>query len=127
MVAPLGTLVGVVGAWAAVVALRPDDAGPTPCPFRALTGLDCPFCGSTRAAASLGGGDLMAALDHNAFFVLAILPLAAVAWMVWTRQAWRGRPVPVLPTSAVLAVMALTGAWWAIRLAVPWLGSAAAA
>ena len=51
-------------------------AGPTPCPWRTLTGLDCPFCGATRAAASLAHGDVVGALDHNALFVLVILPLA---------------------------------------------------
>ena len=65
-------------AWAAVAVLRPTDSGPTPCPWRTLTGLDCPFCGATRAAASLAHGDVTAALDHNAFFVLLIL--AVYGW-----------------------------------------------
>jgi hypothetical protein len=93
--------------------------------WRSLTGLDCPFCGSTRAAASLGAGDLLGALDHNALFVLAILPLAAGLWLVWSRRSWAGRPPPTIPNRAVLALVALTGIWWVVRLAVPWLGSTA--
>ena len=53
---PAATLAGVAVAWAAVAVLRPADSGPTPCPWRNLTGLDCPFCGATRAAASLAQG-----------------------------------------------------------------------
>jgi hypothetical protein len=126
MAGPLGVLAGVTAAWAVVVAVRPGDSGPTPCAWRSLTGRDCPFCGSTRAAASLGGGDLVGALDHNALFVLVILPLAVALWAAWSRRAWRGEPPPALGTRAVLALMALTGVWWVLRQAIPWLGSTAA-
>jgi hypothetical protein len=125
MAGPLGVLAGVTATWAVVAAVRPSDAGPTPCVWRSLTGLDCPFCGSTRAAASLGGGDLVGALDHNALFVLAILPLAAGLWIAWAGRAWRGQPPPTIPSRAVLALVALTGLWWVVRLAIPWLGSTA--
>lgn len=126
LTAPLATLAGVTAAWALVTALRPGDAGPTPCAFRTVTGLDCPFCGSTRAAASLGRGELVTALDHNAWFVVAVLPLAVAAWLVWSRSAWRGQPGPTVPSRLVLVVLALTIVWWVVRLAVPWLGSTAA-
>ena len=127
MAGPVGVLAGVAASWAVVTAARPSDAGPTFCAFRTVTGLDCPFCGSTRAAASLGTGDLIGALDHNAWFVVAVLPLAVAAWLVWARSSWQARTFPMVPTRAVLVVIALTGAWWAVRLAVPWLGSGAAA
>jgi len=113
-------------AWAGVALVRPGDGGPSPCPWRLVTGLDCPFCGATRAASALAHGDLVAALDHNALFVLAIVPLAAAAWLAWAWRAGRGRPAPTLSTRALLTLVALTGAWWALRLAVPWLGSGAA-
>jgi hypothetical protein len=125
MTGPLGTLATVGAAWAVVALLRPGDAGPTPCPWRTLTGLDCPFCGSTRAAATLASGDVIGALDHNALFVLGILPLAAVAWLVWAGRAWRGTPTPIVSNRMVVVLMGLTLAWWALRLAVPWLGSSA--
>ena len=65
------------------------------CPLRALTGLDCPLCGATRATVALARGDLLAALDHNVLYVAA-LPVAVVLvllWLVsgrrpgWTRSA----------------------------------------
>lgn len=125
LVAPVAAAVGVAAAWAAVAWLRPDDAGPVPCPWRLLTGLDCPFCGSSRAAASLAHGDLLGALDHNALFVVALLPVALLGWLAWTRAAWRERPAPQVPTRAIVVGLVVTLVWWALRLVVPWLGSAA--
>lgn len=126
MAGPLVTALGVGGAWVGVILLRPGDAGPTPCPWRWLTGLDCPFCGATRSAADLAAGDVVSALDHNALFVLVILPLAVLAWLAWTARAWRGAPAWVVSNRLVLGLGAVTLAWWALRLAVPWLGSTAA-
>lgn len=101
----------------------PTDDGRTWCPFKALTGLDCPFCGATRAAAALAHGDLLAALDHNAFFVAVVLPVAVFAWVRWARAAWRGAPAPVVSNRATLGWIAVTGAWWVLRLMVVWLSS----
>lgn len=126
LVGPLATLLAVAAAWATVALLRPGDSGPTPCPLRNTTGVDCPFCGATRAAASLAHGELTAALDHNAFFVLAILPTAIVTWLVWTVRAWRGQPGPAITNRAMWIGLGVTAVWWVVRLAVPWLGSAAA-
>lgn len=42
-----------------------------PCPFHAMTGLDCPGCGITRLMLSLSEGDLAAAFHANeAIFIL---------------------------------------------------------
>lgn len=122
---PGGALLGLAVSWAAVALVDPSDRGPTLCPWRSLTGLDCPFCGATRAAASLAHGDVVGALDHNALLVVVVLPLAAVAWVRWTRRSWQGLPTPV--TNRTVAVLgAVTLAWWGLRLLVPWLGSTAA-
>lgn len=121
---PVAGLVAVGVAWAGVALLRPGSSGPTPCPWRMVTGLDCPFCGATRSASALAHGDLVAALDHNAFFVLVILPLAVVAWLVWVARAWQGRPGVTLSNRVLMGLLALTSLWWVVRLAVPWLGSA---
>ena len=122
---PLATFAVVGISWVAVAALRPGDSGPTPCPWRTITGLDCPFCGSTRAAVALAGGDVVTALDHNAFFVLAVLPMALVAWGLWLISAWRRRAAPVVSTRLIGILIAVSLGWWALRLAVPWLGSSA--
>jgi hypothetical protein len=55
-----------------------------PCPFRALTGWQCPFCGGTRMGAALLHGDLAAAYAFNplAFLALVVLATLAVVWAV---------------------------------------------
>jgi hypothetical protein len=42
------------------------------CPFRQVTGLDCPGCGGTRAVLALGRGQLAEALHYNACVFLLI-------------------------------------------------------
>ncbi len=49
-----------------------------PCLLHTFTGLDCPFCGSTRMAAALLRGDLNAAWHFNAA-VLVLGPMIGVA------------------------------------------------
>jgi hypothetical protein len=63
--------------------------------LRAVTGLDCPFCGANRATFRLLRGDIVGALDLNALFVLA-LPVLAFLTL-------RKRPIP-WPVLAVLLV-----------------------
>ena len=68
-----------------------------PCPLRAITGLDCPLCGATRATHALVRGQLATALDFNALYVL-LLPAIVLAvgwWLV------RGRSPAVLQAPAV--------------------------
>jgi hypothetical protein len=82
-----------------------------PCPMQALTGLDCPLCGATRATHALLRGDVVRALDHNAFFVV-LLPVAVVMgvlWLVRGRAPARTRTPFVawsLVTAAVLFAVA---------------------
>src|SRR5438128_10140359 len=45
---------------------------PLPCPLHALTGLDCPVCGSTRALTALLGGHWREALGHDPLFVIGL-------------------------------------------------------
>ena len=42
------------------------------CPIRALTGLQCPGCGSSRCMSAIGSGDFVGALRHNPFLTLAL-------------------------------------------------------
>jgi Protein of unknown function (DUF2752) len=60
-----------------------------PCPFRALTGWDCPLCGGTRMGGALLLGDVQAAFGFNplAFVGLAIL---ATLGALWTLEAVGG-------------------------------------
>ena len=54
-----------------------------PCPLLSLTGIQCPLCGSTRAAGALAEGDVAAAWGHNALLVL-VLPILIVCAVAWT-------------------------------------------
>ncbi|WP_162831231.1 DUF2752 domain-containing protein, partial [Amycolatopsis ruanii] len=68
-----------------------------PCWFHALTGLDCPFCGGSRALGALLHGDVLAALSYNAFALVVLLPLAVVTLVDaarWEAGRARRRSVP---------------------------------
>jgi len=85
--------VGLAATGAATVLAVVDPAQQRvapPCVFHALTGLECPGCGSTRAVHELLTGHPLAALDLNPLFVLS-LPL-----LLWGLGAWLvGRPTPL--------------------------------
>jgi hypothetical protein len=77
-------VLGVVAAASAYVYAVDPNAHTTtpPCPLFALTGLDCPACGGTRAVHALLHGDVGQAFDHNVL-ALVLLPLAAYALVAW--------------------------------------------
>jgi hypothetical protein len=67
----------------------PNQPGHYPlCPTKALTGLDCPFCGGLRAVAR---GNLLDAGDHNLLVVALALPVVLL-WAAWLRRSWIGDP-----------------------------------
>lgn len=66
---------------------RASAAIPIGCPVKALTGLDCPGCGSTRSLGALTQLDLAAALDHNVLVPFALVFVVA-SFAVWSRAIW---------------------------------------
>ena len=64
------------------------------CPFRAVTGWDCPLCGGTRLGGALLHGDVAAAFAYNplVFVGLIVLAVLGVAWAVEAAGGPRVRP-----------------------------------
>ncbi|RDH75570.1 DUF2752 domain-containing protein [Mycolicibacterium moriokaense] len=87
---------------------RPGFVFPT-CPFKLLTGLNCPACGGLRMTHDLLHGDLNAAVVDNVFLLVGLPALLA-----WILVRWRtGRALFPAPAIAVLAVLAFT--WTVVR------------
>nr|WP_082984273.1 DUF2752 domain-containing protein [Mycobacterium sp. 1465703.0] len=85
---------------------RPSSIYPL-CPFKLLTGWNCPFCGGLRMTYDLLHGDLVAGI-HDNVFLLAGIPLL-VAWVLVRRA--RGKvslPRPAWLTVIVIATIAWT-------------------
>ena len=59
------------------------------CPLKAVTGLDCPLCGSLRAVHSLTHLDLVGALSNNLLFTVAA-PFLVLGWVHWLRTSLTG-------------------------------------
>ncbi len=97
---------GLMAAGCVALALVDPAGGPPICPFKAMTGLDCPGCGGTRAVHQLLNGQLMAALDLNVLAVL-VLPLLAWAAFVSLTRGFGGPRWPMLRVSRGWLVGAL--------------------
>ncbi|MFJ5926286.1 DUF2752 domain-containing protein [Kitasatospora sp. NPDC092948] len=81
------------------------------CPWRRLTGLQCPGCGGTRMAWDLLHGDLLAAWHDNAALLLA-LPFVAAWYLVRLRHGLAGRRWKLrLGPRGVAAVLAAAVLW----------------
>jgi hypothetical protein len=95
------------------------------CPFKAVTGWDCPACGGLRAVNDLGHGQLVDAA-HSNLLLVASLPVVVLLWALWLRRSWTGAPPRRMPRSAVRPLV-LVGTAVAIAFTVyrntPW-GSA---
>ena len=87
---------------------RPDFLYP-PCPFKMITGWNCPACGGLRMTHDLLHGDVGSAVVDNVF-VLVALPLLT-GWLVWRwRSGRKSFPVPAVVTMVVVAVI-----WTVVR------------
>ncbi|MGW0734593.1 DUF2752 domain-containing protein [Streptomyces sp. NPDC002851] len=100
LLVPAGVLGAVVGAFAYVGSVDPNEPGHYPvCPFLQLTGVLCPGCGGLRSAHAFVHGDFLTALQANAVAVAGYL-LFAVGWVVWAYAAARGRQLRLRLPSA---------------------------
>jgi Protein of unknown function (DUF2752) len=86
------------------------------CPWLLLTGTYCPGCGGLRAVYDLTHGDLAAAASSN-LLLIALLPVAVLAWTAWARARWRGYAlsVPLYATRAAWAMLVVVPAFGLLR------------
>ena len=79
--------------------------GLLPCPFRLLTGLECPGCGSTRMFMALVDGDINGAFAANPALLAALPVLVAIVfydeWR-WVKSAERVSPPPWLTAGLLI-------------------------
>lgn len=76
------------------------------CPFKAITGWNCPLCGGLRAVNDLGHGRIVEAAHSNLVFVGSI-PLLVALWVLWMRRDWTGSPTRIHPRTARVAAFAV--------------------
>lgn len=101
-------LAGSLGYVGLVDPHKPGSVFPV-CPFRLLTGWNCPACGGLRMTHDVLHGDLAAAITDNVFLLVGI-PLLA-GWLLLRRR--RGK-LP-LPPSAVATITIAMLAWTVVR------------
>jgi hypothetical protein len=109
--AALGTgalLGGALGYVGLVDPHKPDSIFPV-CPFRLLTGWNCPACGGLRMVHDILHGDLGAAITDNVFLLVGIPMLAG--WFLLRRRSGKS----VLPIPAVATVVIAMLAWTVLR------------
>jgi len=86
------------------------------CPFRAITGIPCPTCGTTHAALALLNGRLGDAFSANPLAALAGVGLVVGGLIAPVWATFNG-PVPEIPTPlprwARAAIVAVLLAGWA--------------
>lgn len=109
--AAVGSAVLLGGALAYIGLADPHQPGSVfpQCPFKLMTGWNCPACGGLRMTHDLLHGHLPAAINDNAFLLVG-LPLLAL-WILVRRtrhQSWL--PIPTVATF----VVAMT-AWTVVR------------
>ena len=90
------------------------------CPFRLLTGMQCPGCGSTRAFFQLLHLHPLAAFKLNPLMVLT-LPFIVYGFLGFTRSAIMGRPQRriFVPPIYLWAWLVLLIFFWVFRN-TPW-------
>jgi hypothetical protein len=101
-------LAGALGYIGLVDPHKPDSVFPI-CPFRLLTGWNCPACGGLRMVHDVLRGDLAAAITDNIFLLVGIPMLAG--WILLRRRSDKS----LLPLPAAATVLIGMLAWTVVR------------
>jgi hypothetical protein len=114
---PLAVAAAAVAGCGVLLFVDPNQPGAPlpPCPLYALTGIQCPACGSTRMVHALLHGDLVAAWHFNAVMLVAGLPLLVWLWARWARAARSGGPTPPVPRRVAVPAVAVAATWMLVR------------
>jgi hypothetical protein len=100
-------VVGAVGSPGLQGAVIADGPG---CPFKTATGMDCPFCGMTRATIALGRGDVHAALGFH-----PLAPLVLVGMLGLMALIVAGRGDVAMRGRRVYVILGVIAAVWVLR------------
>ncbi len=101
-------LAGAVGYVGLVDPHNPHSLYPL-CPFKFLTGWNCPLCGGLRMTHDLVHGDLLASINDNVFALVGI-PLLIGWFVIRRRLGLSARTTPVVLTVVVASI-----AWTVLR------------
>ena len=88
----------------------------TSCLFRSFTGLPCPGCGSTRAAAALFRGHIKEALDYHPLIFVTFILITAYALTLIFRIKIFNDPKNKRLTVLLFCVLAIYMAVYAARM-----------
>ena len=86
------------------------------CPFKWITGWDCPGCGSQRAARAFLSGDFGTAWEYNRLLPFVVAYLAAIT-LLPALPGDRPRRIYNVLTSAtaIWIILAAVVTWWILR------------
>ena len=90
---------------------KPDSVFPV-CPFRLLTGWNCPACGALRMTHDVLHGDLAAAINDNVLLAVGI-PVVA-GWILLRRR--RGESLLTMPAAVIVLITMIV---WAVVRNLP--------
>jgi len=82
------------------------------CPFKTLTGFDCPGCGSQRAIHSLLHGDIAGAFRFNALLIISIPFLLLIGFAELFGKQFPKLNKTVISTTTGIIVLIVLIVWW---------------
>lgn len=114
-------LAGAVAALVAYVIFCVYGGAMPRCPFKWVTGLDCPGCGSQRALRALLSGHPLEAWGYNLILPPVMVYLAAILLLPLFKGRAASRAYTALTSAtAIWTLLAVVVAWWIIRNIPVW-------